>query len=999
VKKEDIGKNSNLKMKMRVRARGGNILSVVSGKKIDHIQNLKTLKIWKYLNEIDSQYATKSVNFLEKIYPLLETIQEYFPYYTRHDAIHGYNVLKKIEEIINPPCLEKDSPYGLVREEVFLLICGAYAHDLGMTILPNEENRISDSLGIKKEGDWKTNNELQNYLRKTHSERGGEYIIESPEEFSIPYHLRGLLNKIMAAHNMSENEFKELREIPVPQSKCRRTIQKLACLLCVADILEFSDTRVIEGVIEKIKGTTQEKFINSYRENMKNETIGSNIGIDAEKIQFYGCFEEPEVMNLAYKTIDDIKYWTTFYKDIDMDYGYPMLKINPYNIKAQFEGHKFKFNRFSIQIKKDNIISLIASSSMWGNNPKAVIKELLQNSIEACRYRIIRRREGESYAPKIELRYCTKTSEFTISDNGCGMDEEVIKNHFLTVGNSRSFEQEYCKNHAPLARFGIGFWSVFTISNEAEVETAPYESIKEFDNTSKIIKGFKFSASIDELKDYTVFREIRMGAGTKISLEIKEIFSKQFFALYDWVKEILVCSSIPITIYIDENKYEIPLKIVPMTLNDLIEDKEIDPCNQYKKTIEANELQLFQWGAEESKDQEINFSMGIIYRLGEEGFATFMKKDKEFPITSWGYIKSKHHFGICGFHVTPNVYIAFPGNYNRFFISNTDNPKGFKFDIQRLSLLDSPKRKNYVKQLANLELNGIRKFLTFTNSNNPKAIFHLNRQSLMPSSDYFQDYTTKEGFELYKDLICYRVYKLNRDTEKNQTSAEEHYLRIEDLLKLDGDIWFYKPSSMSGGHVMSLNYPNNYFQGTQIGHGNDANDLLIPHITRCVLDYILRTNPEKRNYLIDPNRDAAVLFENDSLVEIHTIGDYRLPLMYESNRQPIIIKDGYVQLFKINQKNVEISDEKTTKIFNYKKTNSNTQITIFENKIVSPNKKKNFIFIDHGYKLVVKKDSKLALDIKILISENKFIEINKLMQLLKSAYEGIVDESIRKYLE
>ncbi|MBC3887363.1 hypothetical protein GH810_03450 [Acetobacterium paludosum] len=66
------------------------------------------------------------------------------------------------------------------------------------------------------------------------------------------------------------------------------------------------------------------------------------------------------------------------------------------------------------------------------------------------------------------------------------MSKNIVLNKFLTVGNSRSQEATY-KSHGynSLARFGIGFWSIFTIADEAKIETAPFELVKPYESVKK----------------------------------------------------------------------------------------------------------------------------------------------------------------------------------------------------------------------------------------------------------------------------------------------------------------------------------------------------------------------------------------------------------------------------------------------------------------------------------------------------------------------------------
>src|ERR1019366_359081 len=237
------------------------------------LTELRSTDLWIYLNKIDQDYATRSLIFLENISPLLASIKDHFPYYTRHDAHHGFQVVKKMSEILEPSCLKARSRISFSAAEVFLLICSAYGHDLGMTVFPGEEEKLLGNLNIPKTKEWKKDPILQNYLRNEHSTRGGLFISENSDNIGIPRNLVSYLDKLMIAHNLSINELDtKLGGKRHAAGAKEIDLKQLACILCIADSLEFSDTRVVEGVLkileEKIKNKEDKSILTSYYENM-----------------------------------------------------------------------------------------------------------------------------------------------------------------------------------------------------------------------------------------------------------------------------------------------------------------------------------------------------------------------------------------------------------------------------------------------------------------------------------------------------------------------------------------------------------------------------------------------------------------------------------------------------------------------------------------------------------------------------------------------------------
>jgi hypothetical protein len=113
-----------------------------------------------------------------------------------------FRVTRRIEQGIKRAALEPGTPECLGPAEVFLLIAAAYAHDLGMTVFPGEEDALLSSLGLDRTTEWKTNTGLQDHLRAEHSRRGGKYILQNADSLGVPLNLVGALDLMMQAHNL-----------------------------------------------------------------------------------------------------------------------------------------------------------------------------------------------------------------------------------------------------------------------------------------------------------------------------------------------------------------------------------------------------------------------------------------------------------------------------------------------------------------------------------------------------------------------------------------------------------------------------------------------------------------------------------------------------------------------------------------------------------------------------------------------------------------------------
>jgi molecular chaperone HtpG len=164
-----------------------------------------------------------------------------------------------------------------------------------------------------------------------------------------------------------------------------------------------------------------------------------------------------------------------------------------------------------ITFTSDEELSKLLIAPLYGNNPIFGIRELLQNSIDACNEREVLNPDYSPYVDvilsKIEERYF-----FKISDNGKGMTLFEIQNYFLRAGSSFRKSYEWKKkftndsgisNVQRSGRFGIGALAAFLLGKEIQVVT---KSIYEKN-------GYTFTAQLDaeqiEIKKINDFEAVQ----------------------------------------------------------------------------------------------------------------------------------------------------------------------------------------------------------------------------------------------------------------------------------------------------------------------------------------------------------------------------------------------------------------------------------------------------------------------------------------------------------
>jgi len=910
----------------------------------DPIEELKSTEIYKFLYEIDKEYAARIEVFVAGIAPILATTQTYFPYYTRHDAHHGFRVCKRIYQILLDDCFKSDCELSLAPVDAYLLIATAYAHDLGMTVFPGEKSDLLDSLDLDDLPGWETNSDLQNYLRAAHSTRGGTYINDNYEELQVPRNLVHSLNDLMRSHNLDISELDFAFKDRTAAQELEICVKQLSLIICIADALEFSDTRVVDGVLKSLEGQSKPAEKRSYMENMKHICIGDGVAIGADgTVIFSGTFDDAEVLSLAHNTIDSIEEWVRGYCDLERSVPLKRLKVSPQTFSRNLKMLGADFERIGVRINKENIINLITSNSVWKSDIGLSVKELFQNSVEACRYRAHNTPTANNYKPKIKIIFDRENNSITLSDNGCGMSKHTILNNFLTVGNSRSKDKAYItNNYHSLARFGIGFWSVFTIAKKATVQTAPYELINQTQQATTLFSGLSFEVSLEKFKDYTLLEEKNMRCGTSVKLELADDIILD--DVIEQFKDSMICSEIDVDLAIDGQTDTLP------STPEEIPDKQIFGSRLNLKDI--HDIQTYHW---KNSLSSVDISIKFAYRI-ENGHATFMLDSTKSLLFATDSLFNSSKVGVCGFKLPlRHKGICFDLGRVGTFIANKKTPKGFEFTLDRQQLLATESSRILAEDISKLIHQAYRDFLKETNSYLPEHIYNLNAQSAMHGGNTFDQYTEGElavAYENYPDLLCYKLYKVCDGADLN--SVKPLFVNIETLLKMKGEIWFNQNAyTINGQHYEAEKLINVVYQMAQ-NQLNSDNDI----------------------YVVEPNKASSMLFDCDKDSTIKTI-----PLKeFELCIQTICIEN-----------------------INLKPTNEDILVgvrgrwtgTVYLKSLTTSN---GFPFKFLGqYRLIVDKTSKLRQIVTELHSQNRFRKLAHIIWLLKEAEQGYISDELKDY--
>lgn len=220
--------------------------------------------------------------------------------------------------------------------------------------------------------------------------------------------------------------------------------------------------------------------------------------------------------------------------------------------KPRYEFHNFRFN-----LDEEKVFKRLFGNRLYGRRT-ATVREIVQNAVDAVRVRIAlecaadgvwRTSSEEMKRKEFHRRLTTKSDSLPITvaleerssdtngqpekwlsicDHGIGMSRDVINKYLLKIGRSRWREDPLIEPLCigTIGEFGMGFLSVFMISDKVIIETQsclPNE------------KGIR--AIIYSWRGYLATESIeKEHAGTKISLRLKEEVYKDFDDLENCIR-------------------------------------------------------------------------------------------------------------------------------------------------------------------------------------------------------------------------------------------------------------------------------------------------------------------------------------------------------------------------------------------------------------------------------------------------------------------------------
>lgn len=472
-----------------------------------------------------------------------KTIIKHMGEFTLHDGDHLFRVLNLMEKLLPERTIK-----NLSSPELMLLVLSAFFHDIGMApdekqvvtwrkvwdddpeIEPEEEKSFNEfkrfysarpeqqeiierliNQGKNSNADTIKAYLVTEFIRQTHADRARE-IIEKDWNGKILFRDSDLtveFAQICYSHNEDALTLLDLDKNYLCAENIFACLPLVGVILRLADILDFDAKRTPAILYSHlyVRNPVSLKEWNKHRAveawEISTDLIQFNAkcnhpAIEASIHQFCDLIDhELSVCNNVVSTLNEFNKS----KSREIAVKFP-FKVNREKITTKRNIHNqplYIYRDTQFNLSKRQVIDLLMGTKLYGN-PEVALRELLQNSIDACLLRQAQEKKwGNPYNPEIFVKYYTEEKDIIleIDDNGTGMDQYIIDNYYSKVGSSfykstdfYNLKSESNADFTPTSRFGIGILSCFMVADTLIVDTKRvYAQHKSSDALNVTVEG------------------------------------------------------------------------------------------------------------------------------------------------------------------------------------------------------------------------------------------------------------------------------------------------------------------------------------------------------------------------------------------------------------------------------------------------------------------------------------------------------------------------------
>lgn len=461
-------------------------------------------------------------NSVAEILNMIGRVNGIFSTYTLHDISHINAMLKMLDWLVPPTTRDKMSCVDWLLSTLAI-----YFHDLGMAVAQQEFNdrnenpafqsfvdRLQsdpDATDFRRRVDALPNEKIdqfyfQEFIRSTHASRirnwisgrnterwgsGIRPVVSALHEClgGLPSRFREHLAIVCESHhrdNLDKRELFPLAQRYGSDPAAIANVQYSAVLLRTTDLLHVTQDRT-PSVMYQMIGLTDPLGIDEWKKQQGTFSVGMKsrdfdaadhdnhfVVVGADFSEERPFFSLTEYLAYADEQIKQSKRWIDkSQEDADGNgFWFPWHRVQG---DIRVEGSEPQQLRF--ELDRGRLLTLLVGHTIY-NDSRVVIRELLQNAIDATRYHQHAQAKKSSAASNdvkaIQVHWNSADRDLIVRDFGTGMDLDTIKNHLLTVGSSFYDTPQFQADNvgfSPISRFGIGVLTCFMVSDDIEIIT------------------------------------------------------------------------------------------------------------------------------------------------------------------------------------------------------------------------------------------------------------------------------------------------------------------------------------------------------------------------------------------------------------------------------------------------------------------------------------------------------------------------------------------------
>lgn len=522
-----------------------------------------------------------------------------FDTYTKHDISHINSMLELLDWIVPAATSELMTP-----ADWLMLVLSIYFHDLGMLVTKDEfAAREKSGFGEYRErtlfaGDAGTDYRdkvksltaedaerflYQEFVREHHGERVRHWISGKASDYlgiatavveevdrllgPLQSQFRRDLGLICESHHLDDldNLTKYKTNQPYGNTnKAEVNLQYSAAILRTADLLHITQDRT-PAIVYRLVNPSDPLSQKEWAKQMAVTSVRPKVAVNKDgvpdeslprdTVEVHAFFKKPNgffgltsYLNYAADQLRKTHEWVTLAQKRNASkYGFPWKHVDDSNIETD----GFLRQAFEFRIDTPKILDLLTGHTLY-NDSTVVLREVVQNALDAVRLQAFIDQEDSSKSGRVEISWNSARRELVVRDNGTGMTQAIIENHLLKVGASRYQDPEFKKNYpgfSSISRFGIGILSTFMIADEVEVVTCHAEEASARSLSLRSVHGRYLIRLLD--KESESFPRSLLPHGTAITIRVRA--SARDLDVLECARSWFIVPRAKLTVRIDDN--------------------------------------------------------------------------------------------------------------------------------------------------------------------------------------------------------------------------------------------------------------------------------------------------------------------------------------------------------------------------------------------------------------------------------------------------------------